>query len=117
MPPADPNAPGPFAFADPARVRSILGDAGFADIELHERDFDYFLGADMDEAIDHIERYGSHHTDAIVTEDLTRARRFLREVDSSSVMVNASTRLADGFEFGRNECGRGWSSATGTLNF
>ncbi|MCU0836077.1 MAG: glutamate-5-semialdehyde dehydrogenase [Chromatiaceae bacterium] len=56
--------------------------------------------ADMDAAIEHIERYGSHHTDAIITEDYTRARRFLREVDSSSVMVNASTRFADGFEYG-----------------
>ena len=55
---------------------------------------------DMDAAIDHIARYGSQHTDAIVTEDHTRAERFLREVDSSSVMVNASTRFADGFEYG-----------------
>lgn len=55
---------------------------------------------DMDQAIDHITIYGSQHTDAIVTEDWTRARRFLREVDSSSVMVNASTRFADGFEYG-----------------
>jgi glutamate-5-semialdehyde dehydrogenase len=54
----------------------------------------------VQEAIEHIARYGSQHTDAIVTEDLTRARRFLREVDSSSVMVNASTRFADGFEYG-----------------
>ena len=54
----------------------------------------------VSEAIDHIARYGSAHTDAIVTEDFTRARRFLREVDSSSVMVNASTRFADGFEYG-----------------
>ncbi len=54
----------------------------------------------LDQAIDHIARYGSQHTDAIVTEDLSRARRFLREVDSSSVMVNASTRFADGFEYG-----------------
>ena len=54
----------------------------------------------LDEAIDHIARYGSQHTDAIVTEDEARARRFLREVDSSSVMVNASTRFADGFEYG-----------------
>ncbi|HNP50836.1 MAG TPA: glutamate-5-semialdehyde dehydrogenase [Nitrosomonas nitrosa] len=54
----------------------------------------------LDEAIEHITRYGSQHTDAIVTENLTRARRFLREVDSSSVMVNASTRFADGFEYG-----------------
>jgi glutamate-5-semialdehyde dehydrogenase len=55
---------------------------------------------DMDAAITHINTYGSQHTDAIVTEDYTRARRFLREVDSSSVMVNASTRFADGFEYG-----------------
>ena len=54
----------------------------------------------VDHAIDHITVYGSQHTDAIVTEDITRARRFLREVDSASVMVNASTRFADGFEFG-----------------
>ncbi len=55
---------------------------------------------DLDEAISHINRHGSHHTDAIVTEDYGRARRFLREVDSASVMVNASTRFADGFEYG-----------------
>ncbi|HXX85788.1 MAG TPA: glutamate-5-semialdehyde dehydrogenase [Casimicrobiaceae bacterium] len=54
----------------------------------------------LDAAIDHIARYGSQHTDAIVTEDHTNAMRFLREVDSSSVMVNASTRFADGFEYG-----------------
>jgi glutamate-5-semialdehyde dehydrogenase len=54
----------------------------------------------LEQAIDHITVYGSRHTDAIVTEDLSRARRFLREVDSSSVMVNASTRFADGFEYG-----------------
>ena len=56
--------------------------------------------AGLDQAIEHINRYGSQHTDSIVTEDYTRARRFLREVDSSSVMVNASTRFADGFEYG-----------------
>ena len=55
---------------------------------------------DMDQAIEHIATYGSQHTDAIITEDLTRARRFIREVDSSSVMVNASTRFADGYEYG-----------------
>lgn len=54
----------------------------------------------IDEAIDHIHQYSSQHTEAIVTEDYTLARRFLREVDSSSVMVNASTRFADGFEYG-----------------
>ncbi|MEW6294196.1 MAG: glutamate-5-semialdehyde dehydrogenase [Pseudomonadota bacterium] len=56
--------------------------------------------ADVDEAIAHINRYSSAHTEAIVTEDYTRAMRFLREVDSASVMVNASTRFADGFEYG-----------------
>lgn len=56
--------------------------------------------AGLDEAIAHINTYGSAHTDAIITENYTRAMRFLREVDSSSVMVNASTRFADGFEYG-----------------
>lgn len=55
---------------------------------------------DVDAAMDHIARYGSSHTDVIVTESLTRANRFLNEVDSSSVMVNASSRFADGFEYG-----------------
>jgi glutamate-5-semialdehyde dehydrogenase len=55
---------------------------------------------DFDEAVSHIETFGSHHTDSIVTENYTLANRFLREVDSSSVMVNASTRFADGFEYG-----------------
>ncbi len=54
----------------------------------------------LDQAIDHITKYGSQHTDAIVTENYSRARRFLREVDSSSVMVNTTTRFADGFEYG-----------------
>jgi glutamate-5-semialdehyde dehydrogenase len=54
----------------------------------------------LDQAIDHINTHSSQHTDAIVTENYTRARRFLTEVDSSSVMVNASTRFADGFEYG-----------------
>jgi glutamate-5-semialdehyde dehydrogenase len=56
--------------------------------------------ASLDEAIAHINRYGSHHTDAILTTNHPNAMRFLREVDSSSVMVNASTRFADGFEYG-----------------
>jgi glutamate-5-semialdehyde dehydrogenase len=54
----------------------------------------------LDEAIDHINTHSSQHTDSIITENYTRARRFLNEVDSSSVMVNASTRFADGFEYG-----------------
>jgi glutamate-5-semialdehyde dehydrogenase len=56
--------------------------------------------ADVDEAITHINKYSSHHTDAILTRDHLHSQRFLREVDSASVMVNASTRFADGFEFG-----------------
>ena len=56
--------------------------------------------ADLDAAIAHINRHGSHHTDAILTETHSHAQRFLREVDSASVMVNASTRFADGFEYG-----------------
>jgi glutamate-5-semialdehyde dehydrogenase len=56
--------------------------------------------ASLDEAIGHINRYGSHHTDAILTTNHPHAMRFLREVDSASVMVNASTRFADGFEYG-----------------
>jgi glutamate-5-semialdehyde dehydrogenase len=56
--------------------------------------------AGLDAALEHIAKYGSQHTDAIVTEDWSAAQRFLREVDSSSVMVNASTRFADGFEYG-----------------
>jgi len=56
--------------------------------------------ADVDEAIAHINQYSSQHTEAIVTENYTQARKFLREVDSSSVIVNASTRFADGFEYG-----------------
>ena len=56
--------------------------------------------ADMDQAIDHINTHSSQHTDTIITESYTKSRQFLREVDSSSVMVNASTRFADGFEYG-----------------
>ena len=55
---------------------------------------------DMDDAMDHIAKYGSAHTDSIVTKDYNKAMRFLREVDSASVFVNASTRLSDGFQFG-----------------
>ena len=56
--------------------------------------------AGIDEAIDHINRFGSHHTETMVSENYSKALRFLREVDSSSVMINASTRFADGFEYG-----------------
>ncbi|WP_018882760.1 MULTISPECIES: glutamate-5-semialdehyde dehydrogenase [unclassified Thioalkalivibrio] len=92
-----------------ARTRAILANAGTDIAEATEDDWvAEYLGPilairvvdDLDAAIDHINTYGSHHTDSIVTEDYTRARRFLRAVDSSSVMVNASTRFADGFEYG-----------------
>ena len=87
------------------RVRKILGGIKAAT----EQDwFEEYLSAilaikivdHVDQAIDHIEHYGSHHTDVIVTENYTTASRFLRAVDSSSVMVNASSRFADGFEYG-----------------
>jgi glutamate-5-semialdehyde dehydrogenase len=90
--------------------RAILEAAGIAGIKnATEQDFhtEYLAPivsistvAGVDEAIAHIAEYGSQHTDAIVTEDHSRAMRFLREVDSSSVVVNASTRFADGFEYG-----------------
>ena len=65
---------------------------------------DYILAVrvvdDMDAAIDHIETYGSHHSDAIITESYSAAQRFLKEVDSAAVYVNASTVFTDGYEFG-----------------
>jgi glutamate-5-semialdehyde dehydrogenase len=87
------------------RSRSLLGDVRAAtEDDWYEEYLAPVLAVrivdTLDDAIAHIEKYGSHHTDSIITEDLGRARRFLREVDSSSVMVNASTRFADGFEYG-----------------
>jgi glutamate-5-semialdehyde dehydrogenase len=93
---------------DPASC-AILGAAGLASVPATEEDWrtEYLapilsirIVAGIDEAIEHIDRYGSKHTDSIITENHGRAMRFLREVDSSSVMVNASTRFADGFEYG-----------------
>ncbi|MEP7155713.1 MAG: glutamate-5-semialdehyde dehydrogenase [Betaproteobacteria bacterium] len=93
-----------------ADSRAILEAAGLAGIrDATEEDFhtEYLapivsiaIVAGLDEAMAHIAKYGSQHTDAIITEDHARAMRFLREVDSSSVIVNASTRFADGFEYG-----------------
>jgi len=89
--------------------RALLAAAGLAATAATEEDWSTEYLAPiisirvvdgLDQAIEHIGRYGSAHTDAIVTRDHERAMRFLREVDSSSVMVNASTRFADGFEFG-----------------
>lgn len=88
-----------------AKTRRIVADV----IEATENDwYEEFLDlilairvtAGMPEAIDHIEQYGSNHTEAIVTENYTRAMEFLRQVDSSTVLVNASTRFSDGGEFG-----------------
>ena len=91
-------------------TRKILEAAGFSGlVDATEEDWqtEYLAPilsiktvADMDEAMNHIERYGSKHTDAIITNNQSQANRFLREVDSASVMVNASTRFADGFEYG-----------------
>jgi glutamate-5-semialdehyde dehydrogenase len=88
-----------------AKTRALLSDCAEATEEDWHSEYlapilSIKIVADMDEAMRHISDYSSAHTDAIVTEDYTRARRFLREVDSSSVMVNASTRFADGFEYG-----------------
>ncbi|HEF5872189.1 TPA: glutamate-5-semialdehyde dehydrogenase [Burkholderia cenocepacia] len=93
-----------------AAARAVLADAGVGPlVDATEADWhtEYLAPVlaikvvdGLDAAIEHINHYGSHHTDAIVTEDHDRAMRFLREVDSASVMVNASTRFADGFEFG-----------------
>jgi glutamate-5-semialdehyde dehydrogenase len=93
-----------------AQSREILKKAGIKDVKAATEDDFYaeYLAPivsiamlpGLDEAIAHIAKYGSQHTDAIVTEDWPRAQRFLREVDSSSVMVNASTRFADGYEYG-----------------
>ena len=92
------------------KSRAILEAAGIANIETAtDEDFhtEYLapivsiaIVSDLDAAIAHIATYGSQHTDAIITEDHSRAMRFLREVDSSSVIINASTRFADGFEYG-----------------
>jgi len=93
-----------------ALTRSTLEAAGFQNlVEATEEDWqtEYLAPilsiktvADIDEAMSHIEQYGSKHTDAIITNNQAQANRFLREVDSASVMVNASTRFADGFEYG-----------------
>jgi glutamate-5-semialdehyde dehydrogenase len=91
------------------RTRAVLAGAGIACVPATDEDWrtEYLapilsikLVDGLEAAIDHINTYGSKHTDAIVTEDYTRAMRFLREVDSASVMINASTRFADGFEYG-----------------
>ena len=95
--------------SDPAALALLQGVPGARVVAASEADWsEEYLAAiisikvvgSLDEAIRHIERYGSHHTDAIVTDSHTNAMRFLREVDSASVMVNASTRFADGFEYG-----------------
>lgn len=92
-----------------ARTQTLLTAAGVASVAATEEDWrtEYLapilsirIVEGLSQAIEHINTYGSKHTDAIVTEDHSAAMRFLREVDSASVMVNASTRFADGFEYG-----------------
>ncbi len=88
-----------------AETQAILPEAKPATEEDHYTEYlDAIISvkvvANVDEAITHINQYSSQHTEAIVTENYTHARKFLREVDSSSVIVNASTRFADGFEYG-----------------
>jgi glutamate-5-semialdehyde dehydrogenase len=88
-----------------ARTREIVpGIAEAVEQDWSEEYLDLVLAVkvvrDMDEAIDHIRTYGSRHTDAIITSDYDNAWRFLREVNSSLVLVNASTRLNDGFQLG-----------------
>ncbi|PCJ83793.1 MAG: glutamate-5-semialdehyde dehydrogenase [Thiotrichaceae bacterium] len=91
------------------KTQSILKDSGVESIAAVEEDWatEYLapvlsikIVENIDAAISHINQYSSQHTDSIVTENYTKSRQFLREVDSSSVMVNASTRFADGFEYG-----------------
>jgi glutamate-5-semialdehyde dehydrogenase len=95
--------------ADDAARAALAGVAGARVVAATEADWsEEYLAPiisikvvdSFDAALDQIDRYGSHHTDAIVTDSHANAMRFLREVDSASVMVNASTRFADGFEYG-----------------
>jgi len=88
------------------KTRAILGDKCLPATE-EDWDTEYLAPIlsirvvdDLEQAMDHIEAHSSRHTESIITENITKARRFLQEVDSSSVMVNASTRFADGFEYG-----------------
>ena len=93
-----------------SKTRKILESSGFVHlVDASEEDWhtEYLapilsikMVEDLDEAMEHIEHYGSKHTDAIITQNQSHADRFLREVDSASVMVNTSTRFADGFEYG-----------------
>ena len=91
------------------KTQALLKEHGIATLAAQESDWstEYLapilsikMVAGINAAINHINRYSSQHTESIITEDYTRSRQFLREVDSSSVMVNASTRFADGFEYG-----------------
>ncbi|HEX8949604.1 MAG TPA: glutamate-5-semialdehyde dehydrogenase, partial [Dissulfurispiraceae bacterium] len=88
----------------PKTASFVPGIKGVSEEDFYNEYLDLVLNvkvvADMDEAIGHISKYGSAHSDAIVTKDYGKAMRFLKEVDSSAVLVNASTRLNDGFQFG-----------------
>jgi glutamate-5-semialdehyde dehydrogenase len=89
------------------RTRAAAPEAAMAQAEEEDWRTEYLdlilsvrVVESLDEAVHHINHYGSHHTDAIVTRDVDAAERFRQEVDSASVMVNASTRFSDGFEYG-----------------
>ena len=96
------NSPQPYYFIN-REIREALAGRYQFDSTKAQRGFSLYdlpIVENLDEAIDHIEHYGSKHTDAIITQNQANADRFLREVDSASVMVNTSTRFADGFEYG-----------------
>ena len=98
------NKPGVVFRACPESLPFLPGAEPATEADWAEEYLDYKISvklvADLDEAIAHINRYGSHHTDAILTQHHGHAMRFVREVDSASVLINASTRFADGFEYG-----------------
>ena len=94
-----------YRFADAKKQKSIFKKASIAkESDWYEEFLKPVIAVKIvntiDEAIDHIEKYGSRHTDSIITKNKKTQSRFLREIDSSSVMINTSTRFADGFEYG-----------------
>ena len=94
------DRPRPFTLGQMKALTILAATADDWDTEYLAPILSIRVVAGIDEAMEHIQQHSSSHTESIMTEDYTRARRFLREIDSSSVMVNASTRLADGYEYG-----------------